>query len=317
MNNTVSAKLLVALSVFAAIMAGAALADSFYQWADEQGNVHFADSPAGIPPQYRKNVKTGEFKEKKAGKTDEPGSKSGQAAEQPQAEPAIPAAKPKPKRYEVPYEAFEGSARRIIINVRFNESVTAPMILDTGAPGLVISPRLAEKLGIFDNDEGKLFALTGGIGGSAPAIITIMDTVRIGDAVDHFVPTTITQSISGNFEGLLGMDFMANFSFTIDTAGQKLILEELPETTGRPGGHDETWWRLTFKDFARTRKGWEGFLNYLKKQEVESTFTGTTMATIKRWKSFAEKQYSEADKLFSKLDNYAARHSVPMAWRRY
>ena len=39
------------------------------------------------------------------------------------------------KRYEVSYKAYEGMARRIIIPVRFNDSVTAPMVLDTGATG--------------------------------------------------------------------------------------------------------------------------------------------------------------------------------------
>ena len=42
-------------------------------------------------------------------------------------------------RYEIPFEAYEGAAKRIIISVTFNDSVTAPMMLDTGAPGMLIS----------------------------------------------------------------------------------------------------------------------------------------------------------------------------------
>jgi len=249
------------VALLIAFTASTCFAQEFYKWTDEQGNVHFADSPAGIPPKYRKAVKTGEFEAKPKPKKETakeavlPAMKDAKAPVEDQpADLSEDTPQQKLHRYEIPYEPFEGSARRIIINVRFNNSVTAPMILDTGAPGLVISPRLAFKLGIFDNDDGKILAQAGGIGGRVPAVITIMESVQIGDAVDHFVPTTITPSISGSFEGLLGMDFMANYSFTIDTRNKKLILDELEQTEARPGGHDETWWRLTFRDFANEKK---------------------------------------------------------------
>jgi hypothetical protein len=34
-------------------------------------------------------------------------------------------------------------------------------------------------------------------------------------------------------------------------------------------------------------------------------------------KRFADRQYREADKLFTKLNSYAINNSVPMQWREY
>lgn len=57
--------------------------------------------------------------------------------------------KPKLNSYEVPFEAYEGSAQRVIVSITFNDSVTVPMLIDTGAPGLLILPKLAKQLGVI------------------------------------------------------------------------------------------------------------------------------------------------------------------------
>jgi len=40
----------------------------------------------------------------------------------------------------------------------------------------------------------------------------------------EFVPATVAASLSENFEGLLGMDFITTFKVKIDSAQQVLIL---------------------------------------------------------------------------------------------
>lgn len=214
------------------------------------------------------------------------------------------------RRYEVPYRGYEGAARRIIIDVTINGTHTVPMALDTGAPGMHISFRLAERLGIFEGDEGRLWIRAKGIGGSVPAVYTIIDTVEVGGARDRFVPTIVSPSVSEQFEGLLGMDFMANYSVHIDTERQVVVFEELPPRADRPGGHDEAWWRMHFRRFASLRSQWKGFLERLKERDNDSGRLGELRA-------FAERQYREADRLFNKLNVYAAMHAVPMSWRRY
>ncbi len=212
------------------------------------------------------------------------------------------------KKHVIPYTAYEGTARRIIIPVTFNRRVTAPMLLDTGAPGMHISSELAEKLGIMDKDEGKLWIHASGIGGSVPAVLTIIDSIQVGEAKDEFIPTTVSPSLSSKFEGLIGMDFMANYSIQIDAGRQVIILEELPPSLRMPAGHDEFWWRSTFRNFYSIKSAWKEYKNSLKNLDVDKN-------RLEQMKTFADQQYKEAQNLYDKLSVYASEHAVPREWR--
>ncbi len=209
------------------------------------------------------------------------------------------------KKYVIPYA---GSARRIIIPVTFNRSVTVPMLLDTGATGLHISSRLAEQLGILENEDGILWTRVAGIGGSTPAIFTILDSVQVGEAEDDFIPTTISQATFQGFEGLVGMDFIGKYQMQIDTKKRVLILQEQPESSARPAGHDEAWWRTTFHNFKSLRSQWEQY-----KDKVSSK--GEYTSRLREMKRFVDQQYSRADFLYNRLNVYASEHSVPLQWR--
>lgn len=215
---------------------------------------------------------------------------------------------PELKKYVIPYTAYEGTARRIIIPVTFNRRITVPMLLDTGAPGMHISPGLAEKLGIMDEGEGKLWIQTSGIGGSVPAVFTIIDSIQVGEVKDEFIPTTISPSISSGFEGLIGMDFMANYSIKIDTGRHVIILEEFPSSSRMPGGHDEFWWRSTFHNFQSMKSAWKGYRDSLENLNSDNN-------RLKQMKAFAEQQYKEAQNLYNRLSVYASTHAVPREWR--
>ncbi|MBI5634682.1 MAG: clan AA aspartic protease [Nitrospirae bacterium] len=216
----------------------------------------------------------------------------------------------KPLKHEVAYTAFEGGARRVIIPVQLNDSVAAQMVLDTGSPGMIIFDRLAKRLGIFDRDDAKLLTSAAGIGGNAPSVLTIIDAVQVGRAEDKFIPTNIVASLSDSFDGVIGMDFMANYTIRIDTARRMVVFEELPDRETLPGGHDETWWRGNFRNFASRRAEWKQFTASLNTQKL-------TPERIAALKQFADRQYREADRLFTKLNNYAITNSVPMHWRQY
>lgn len=223
---------------------------------------------------------------------------SGAGAERPQ------------RKIEVPYTAFEGSSRRVIIPVQLNGSVTARMALDTGSPGMIIFDRLANRLGLFEKDDGKLLTYSAGIGGNAPSILTIIDSVQVGRAEDRFIPTSIVASLSDAFDGLIGMDFMANYSVRIDTARRVVVFEELPEREQMPGGHDELWWRSNFRTFAARRAEWQQFMASLNAQKMDRD-------NFDKVRQFADRQYREADRLFTRLNSYAVSNSVPMHWRQY
>ena len=284
----------------------AAAPTGVYRFVDDQGQAHYVDSPGLVPLKYRSQIEEKVYRKPDASTVAPQLETEGASSLSAAAEESGGGL----KRFEIPYQPYEGGARRIILPVTFNNSVTAPMLLDTGAPGILISGELAERLGLFDRDVGLLFTRTGGIGGSVPAMLTIIDTVEVGGARAEFLPTTITESISGAFEGLVGMDFMANYDINIDTRRHVLVLQQQPPRSDMPGGHDEAWWRINYHNFAALRNGWKNYLEKLKKNDTKDS-------SHQKLIDAAESQLPEAEKLFRKLDSYAARHSAPMSWRRY
>ncbi len=216
-----------------------------------------------------------------------------------------PVEEKKPKKYVIRYK---GTVRRIIIPVTFNRSITVPMLLDTGAPGMHISNRLAKKLGLLDSDEGNLLTMVSGIAGTAPAVFTVIDSIKVGEAEDEFIPTIISELNIPGFEGLVGMDFMGKYYMQIDNKNRLVILEELPDSPLRPAGHDELWWRTTFYNFKSMRNAW-------KEYRDKNHNARTSGADIKRTNQFIDKQYRRADYLCNRLNVYASENSVPLEWR--
>jgi hypothetical protein len=272
-----------------------------YKWTDKDGTVHMTDNPASIPPEYRnqlvkRTIETAPESEINPELTRKAGGEN------------LTGASSNLKRIQLTFKAFEGSARRIIIPVTFNDSVTAHLLLDTGAPGLTISPKLADRLGLIKEQDGNLRIMTGGIGGTVPAMLAIVDTVSVGDARAEFLPATITEIPSDAFEGLVGMDFMASYRISIDNDNHILAFDELPMQTERPGGHDETWWRSHFRSFSNLRDEWDDYL-----KEVTKTFM--TSSEADKILRVVRSQSNEADRIYRKLESYARDKAVPITWR--
>jgi hypothetical protein len=275
---------------------GCPAAGELFKWVDAEGIVHMTDNISQIPLQYRDQV------EKRKIQT------SGQPIMQPafQEKDAVSG---NLKHFEIRYQAFEGRSRRIIIPVTFNESVEAPLLLDTGSPGLMISPRLAKRLGLLDDAETLLKVMTGGIGGATPAILAVVDSLKVGEARAEFLPATITQIPSSEFEGLVGMDFMSNYRISIDTKNNLLAFDELPPQIDRPGGHDESWWRSNFQNFERLRADWADYLERLDRE-------GLVSSEKERRLRLSKQQYDAAEHLCRRLERYARDNAVPVDWRR-
>ncbi len=290
--------ILTAVILVIALVGFAGPAESgLYKWTDEDGNLHVATSIEDVPERYRSQVATMD---------DDPAPRPAAAPEPapasaPAEEPAAADASELPS-FQVPYEN-EGTAGRVIIQVRFNDRLTAPMALDTGSPGLVISVELADRLGVFSRDSGVLFTAAAGIGGEALAIRTIVNTVSVEKARSEFVPTTITDRISTAFDGLIGMDFLSNHTISIDTRNQVVVFQEIPPLPGARGGHDEAWWRNTFDDFRTVRDFWDDLSRK------------TNLRDGSPYKTAIEYQARESQRLYLRLDRYAGEHAVPRHWR--
>jgi hypothetical protein len=276
------------------LLASLLLAQTTYKWIDKDGEIHVttspppADSPSAVLPPAR--------------------------AEPPKGVHAAESA-PTPKRHEIPYLGREGDARRVIVPVRFNGRVTAPMALDTGSPGLIISQSLAEKLDLFSRAEGALIVNARGVGGTELAVLSLVDDVAIGDAEQRMLPVTVmTGSLSSKFDGVVGMDFMAQYSMTIDSARQVVVLQEL-DASDAPGGHPEAWWRDVFAEFRGQRDQWTALIARLDRDQAEHRPSELDAGSLEKLRKGARVQLEEAEKLLARLERYASSVSVPRQWR--
>lgn len=294
------------------------IAAEIFTWTDDEGTIHFSDSANDVPTRYRDTIKSKNIDSNPA-RDDVPPTEAPLSFQETAKPPDTASdAVDSLRRFEVPYTPYERTARRVIVSVRFNDRVTAPMALDTGAPGSLISPKLAQELGLLDDAHGRLFVAVGGLGGTTLGIRTVITSIQIGGARTDFVPAEIARSISDEFEGLIGMDFMGNYSMRIDPAKKMVIFEELAGASERPGGHDETWWRNTFQEFAAFHNGWKQRLDEIE-QEIDrkSVASSGYSNELLDQRDLAQWQTTEAEKLMDRLHRFAREHAVPMHWRTY
>lgn len=288
-----------------------AFAGQLYQWTDSNGTIHYSDAPVTGQPTIQLDNPSPE------GTTPPPprrapstGSPPGPSASHEIAPPASSG----PKRYEIPYIPNEGSARRIIVKATFNGTTTAPIAIDTGSPETVISFDLAKRLGLLNPDAAHLWTIAGGVGGDVPALASIIDTISIGGAEQRFFVTTVTDSLSYAFDGVIGMDFLASYSTHVDPSRHLFILQELPPGAERYGGHDEEWWRSQFQELASMKEQWK---EAGQRYEEEISRSGIEPIEAKEVEAFDDQQYEEAGKMFDTLNHYASELAVPMAWRSF
>ncbi|MGB0035412.1 MAG: aspartyl protease family protein [Candidatus Acidiferrales bacterium] len=119
------------------------------------------------------------------------------------------------------------------LNVKLN-GTTAALLLDTGASGILVNRKIAEKAGIQRVFETKI----GGIGdkGDAGGYYGRVDSIKIGDLeFQDCLVEVIDKKSAVDEEGLIGADVFSQFLVDLDFANNKFRLSELPR---RPGETD-------------------------------------------------------------------------------
>ena len=111
-------------------------------------------------------------------------------------------------------------------DVLLNRKVKAELIVDTGATDTVISASLAKKLGIsLNKSPNVLYQVANGSAVNGKQIN--IKEVRVGGAKVYNVQAVVLDSGEmGNSPGLLGMSFLNNFIFKVDTEKELLILQK-------------------------------------------------------------------------------------------
>ncbi len=119
------------------------------------------------------------------------------------------------------------------IHVKVN-GVNSTLTLDTGAGGILVSTRIAEKAKLQKIADAPI----GGIGdkGSAAGYVAFADKLQIGELeFQHCYIDVVDKKRSLNGDGLIGADVFENYLIDIDFPDQKLKLSQLPPYPDQKG----------------------------------------------------------------------------------
>jgi clan AA aspartic protease (TIGR02281 family) len=258
---------------------------AIFKWTDDKGNIHFTDSLSKIPPQYRKK---GELKTMK-----------GVPAESPT---SVKLAYPKKSTGVHVIKAKLARGGHYVVQVLLNGSVTADLIVDTGATMIVLSDRVGERLGIYHNSHLPKIDLNTA-GGKVKAPLFVLDSLKLGEAEISHVEATTNPHMEG-MDGLLGMAFLGEFKVEMDREKAELILKPL----GDPGdalwdGKNEAWWKKKYETYA-------GTLRHL--QRASHQVRGDLQQSMK-----VKKLIAHYEKLHQALESRADRANLPKEYRSY
>ncbi len=159
--------------------------DAFYRYTDDKGVFVIVDDLANVPARYRANMKVS------AGN-------------------------------KIRTTAIVYRNNQILVPVTINyqgRSVSVYLQLDTGATNIIISPAIAQRLGIQPEQTTRGIA-TIADGSQVSTAIAQAGFVTVGQKTKQGVALHIMPRSGAEETGLLGMSFLADFPHTIDTKAQ-------------------------------------------------------------------------------------------------
>lgn len=106
------------------------------------------------------------------------------------------------------------------------------LLLDTGASGILLNPRAAERAGIIPAIQSKMVGI--GDKGDGGLYVGYADSVRIGSLEFKNCPVQVSAKEAIDQDGLIGADLFAHYLVTIDYPAHELRLGELPQPPGDP-----------------------------------------------------------------------------------
>jgi clan AA aspartic protease (TIGR02281 family) len=116
------------------------------------------------------------------------------------------------------------------VNVLINDHIPASLIVDTGAPTVLLSSRFVRALGV---DPGR--APTGtvtALNGKHRAAQVRLRSIKLGRAWKQNIDATVLLEKDSEVEdrfrdGLLGLSFLNKYHFTLDQKNRRLILRKV------------------------------------------------------------------------------------------
>ena len=172
-----------------------------YRWTDGEGDIHYSQGVESVPPRFRSGAVIIGY--------DRPA---------PPESSDVSAARPGTGRVKfTPGEP-------IMVSARINDRDPVQLLVDTGAARTVINPSVLSALGVsYDNAmKGSLKGVTG----DAQVVAVRVESIEVSGA--RYGPLVVISHDPGfgpgHGDGLLGRDFLDNFTVTIDNKAGLLTL---------------------------------------------------------------------------------------------
>jgi clan AA aspartic protease (TIGR02281 family) len=266
------------------LLVSATAGGEIYRWTDAEGRRHFTQRLDKVPPGQREAAKQSVSEEARP---------TARVDSRPAArERARAHARSQRGRIEIPFERM-GSVMRV--QVRLNDHVEAPFLIDTGASGVSLPARIADQLGIRVTSSTPTLTMHTANGVVARPVVTL-DAVELGGARVEGLRATVNPTME---IGLLGGTFFNNFVYQVDAAAGVIRLE--PNENVR-GGMTAAEWSMRFQELRAPIAKLDA---YLASQEV----------IRKGERARLERHREDLTRALEELDTEANRFSVPYRWR--
>ena len=118
---------------------------------------------------------------------------------------------------------LHGDRKHLIVDGTLNGMVTGPMLIDTGASYCVLTHGTARQLGIAPRKHRTIPVATAN--GQVEADLVALDALQIRDARLAGVDAVIMDAVEPPLIGIIGLNFLKQFRFSVDLAAGTLRLE--------------------------------------------------------------------------------------------
>ncbi|MFA4991401.1 MAG: retropepsin-like aspartic protease [Candidatus Omnitrophota bacterium] len=118
--------------------------------------------------------------------------------------------------------AKEGNS--LLVDALLNRKIKTRLILDTGCSDTQISREVARKLGIKTSGARTVLCQLANGGCVSGREVNIKE-IRVGRVKIYNVKAVVLDSDLGGNNGLLGMSFLNNFIFRVDSEKRELVLQ--------------------------------------------------------------------------------------------
>jgi len=141
------------------------------------------------------------------------------------------------------------------LDIKFNDRASATLLLDTGASGITIGRKLADKAGVVKIADTFIRGI--GDQGAVASYIGWADKINIaGIEFKNCIVEVSSKTGVAEEAGLVGADVFKSFLITLDFNNLKLLLAPLPKNPNGPANDDEPQDRYIAPEMQSYTKVW-------------------------------------------------------------